>query len=164
MFRVSPAPGVSAPSKAPGRMALCQKMPLHPRRLRHLTAANIALKFSAVDMELDIATESIVSLTLSAADEVKSILGKPENTGKTLRVYVEQGGCSGMQYSMIFDEQRADDLTGIMHGVSVLVDPFSAEYIRGAVVDFSDSLNGGGFKISNPNARQSCGCGKSFTA
>jgi len=139
-------------------------MPSHLRRLRHLTAANFALKFLGVDMELDIATESIVSLTLSAAEEVKSILGKPENTGKTLRVYVEQGGCSGMQYSMIFDEQRADDLTGIMHGVSVLVDPFSAEYIRGAVVDFSDSLNGGGFKISNPNARQSCGCGKSFTA
>src|SRR5436189_1703368 len=103
--------------------------------------------------------EMIVELTPTAADEVKSLLGKPENTGKTLRVYVEQGGCSGMQYSMIFDEQRADDLTGVMHGVSVLVDPFSAEYIRGAVVDFSDGLNVGGFKISNPNARQSCGCG-----
>jgi iron-sulfur cluster assembly accessory protein len=51
-----------------------------------------------------------------------------------------------------------------MHGVAVLVDPFSAQYLRGAVVDFNDSLTGGGFKISNPNARQSCGCGKSFTA
>ena len=115
-------------------------------------------------MEIETATESVVSLTQNAAEEVKSMLQKPENAGKTLRVYVEQGGCSGMQYSMIFDEQRADDLTGVMHGVSVLVDPFSAEYIRGAVVDFSDGLNGGGFKISNPNARQSCGCGKSFTA
>jgi iron-sulfur cluster assembly accessory protein len=51
-----------------------------------------------------------------------------------------------------------------MHGVSVLVDRFSAEHVRGSVVDFSDSLNGGGFKITNPNARQSCGCGKSFEA
>ena len=57
-----------------------------------------------------------------------------------------------------------DDLAGEMHGVSVLVDPFSSQYIRGALVDFSDSLTGGGFKISNPNASQSCGCGKSFTA
>src|SRR5262245_37171090 len=115
-------------------------------------------------MDLETATEPIVSLTASAAEEIKSILRKPENTGKTLRVYVEQGGCSGMQYAMVFDEQRADDITGAMHGISVLVDPFSAQYIKGAVVDFNDSLTGGGFKISNPNARQSCGCGKSFTA
>ncbi len=108
--------------------------------------------------------ETVVGLTASAAEEVKSLLGKPENAGKTLRVYVEQGGCSGMQYSMVFDERRPDDLASDIHGVSVLVDPFSAQYIRGAVVEFSDSLTGGGFKISNPNARQSCGCGKSFTA
>jgi iron-sulfur cluster assembly accessory protein len=115
-------------------------------------------------MELNIATEPVVTLTSTAAEEVRALLNKPENAGKTLRVYVEQGGCSGMQYSMIFDEPRADDVTGQVQGVSVLVDPFSAQYIRGAVVDFSDSLTGGGFKISNPNARQSCGCGKSFTA
>src|SRR5258706_12726972 len=108
--------------------------------------------------------ETVVGLTASAAEEVKSLLGKPENAGKTLRVYVEQGGCSGMQYSMIFDEQRPDDLAGYMHGVSVLVDPFSAQYVRGAVVDFSDSLTAGGFKISNPNAQQSCGWCKAFTA
>ena len=81
-----------------------------------------------------------------------------------MRVYVEQGGCSGKQYGMVFDEQRAGDLIAAMHGVSVLVDPVSADHIRGAMVDFSDSLTGGGFKISNPNARQSCGCGKSFEA
>jgi iron-sulfur cluster assembly accessory protein len=115
-------------------------------------------------MDANIVTEPIVSLTPSAAEEVKLILGKPENAGKTLRVYVEQGGCSGMQYGMVFDEPRPDDFAGAVHGVSVLVDPFSAQYVRGAVVDFSDSLNGGGFKISNPNARQSCGCGKSFAS
>ena len=62
------------------------------------------------------------------------------------------------------DEKRPDDVDTEMHGVSVLIDPFSAQYLRGTVIDFSDSLTGGGFKMSNPNARQSCGCGKSFTA
>lgn len=115
-------------------------------------------------MEASTTTSPIVTLTESAAGEVKSILTQPENSGKTLRVYVEQGGCSGMQYSMVFDEKRPDDLSADMYGVLVLVDPFSAKYLRGAVVDFSDALTGGGFKISNPNARQSCGCGKSFEA
>jgi iron-sulfur cluster assembly protein len=108
--------------------------------------------------------EPVVRLTERAAGEVKSLMEKPENAGKNLRVYVEQGGCSGMQYSMVFDEQRPDDSACEMHGVPVLVDTFSAQYLRGTVVDFSDSLTGGGFKISNPNATQSCGCGKSFTA
>jgi len=108
--------------------------------------------------------EPVVTLTESAAGEVKALLEKGENEGKTLRVFVEQGGCSGMQYSMLFDEKRPDDLATEMHGVSVLVDPFSAKFIRGAVVDFSDDLTAGGFKISNPQPRQSCGCGKSFTA
>ncbi|PWU11325.1 MAG: iron-sulfur cluster assembly accessory protein [Verrucomicrobia bacterium] len=115
-------------------------------------------------MEAPTETEPIVQVTENAAAEVRSLLEKAENAGKTLRVYVEQGGCSGMQYAMVFDERRPDDLAADWHGISVLVDPFSAKYIRGAVVDFSDAMTGGGFKISNPNARQSCGCGKSFTA
>ena len=69
-----------------------------------------------------------------------------------------------MQYSMLFDEKRPDDLLAEMHGVCVLVDPFSANYLRGTVVDYSDEMTGGGFKLNNPNARQSCGCGKSFQA
>jgi iron-sulfur cluster assembly accessory protein len=115
-------------------------------------------------MEAAATTESVITLTPSAAEEVKSILTQPENAGKTLRIYVEQGGCSGMQYSMIFDEKRPDDLSSDMYGVSVLVDPFSAKYLRGTVVDFSDAMTGGGFKLTNPNAKQSCGCGKSFEA
>ena len=113
------------------------------------------------------ATESelSVNLTENAANEIKTMLAKQgENAGKALRVYIEAGGCSGMQYGMVFDEKRPDDLASEFYGVSVLVDPFSANYLRGSVVDFVDSLNGGGFKISNPNARQSCGCGKSFEA
>ena len=106
----------------------------------------------------------VLHLTEAAAGEVRALLSKPENAGKTLRVYVEEGGCSGMQYSMTFDEKRPDDFCAEWHGVSVVVDPFSAQYLQGAKVDFSDNLVGGGFKISNPNARQSCGCGNSFTA
>ena len=69
-----------------------------------------------------------------------------------------------MQYGMVFDEKRADDHLVDAFGVTVLVDRFSADYLSGAVVDYVDSLNTGGFKISNPNARHSCGCGRSFEA
>ena len=115
-------------------------------------------------MQVGSDTEPVVQLTASAAEEIQSLLRKAENAGKVFRVYVEQGGCSGMQYSMTFDERRPDDFSAEMNGIQILVDPFSAQYLRGAVVDFSDNLTSGGFKITNPNARQSCGCGKSFTA
>ena len=109
-------------------------------------------------------TEPVVNVTGNAAAEVKSLLARPENAGKHMRFYVEQGGCSGMQYGMVFDERREGDLVSEQNGVGILVDPISAQYLRGTVVDFSDALTGGGFKISNPNAKQSCGCGKSFEA
>ena len=109
-------------------------------------------------------TETAVGLTARAAAECKSLLALPENAGKNFRVYVEQGGCSGMQYGMVFDEQRDGDLAAEQHGVMVLVDPISARYLRGTIVDYSDALTGGGFKITNPNAKESCGCGKSFSA
>lgn len=113
-------------------------------------------------MEVKTAIEPVIQITENAAAEVRSMQAKPENAGKYLRVYVEQGGCSGMQYGMTFDEPRDGDSRTEMHGVTVLVDAFSATYLRGTVVDFSDALTGGGFKITNPNAKQSCGCGKSF--
>jgi iron-sulfur cluster assembly accessory protein len=108
--------------------------------------------------------EPAINLTPNAVDEIKSLLAKSENSGKNLRLYIEEGGCSGMQYGMIFDEKRDGDLISEKDGVSVLIDPLSANYLRGAMVDFSDSLTAGGFKITNPNAKQSCGCGKSFQA
>ena len=111
-----------------------------------------------------VAEQSVVSLTPSAVEEVKILLALPENAGKHMRYYVEQGGCSGMQYGMVFDEKREGDLVSEQDGVNVLVDTISVSYLRGMVVDFSDALSGGGFKISNPNAKQSCGCGKSFEA
>lgn len=111
------------------------------------------------------ATESVVSVTERAAQEMLAIrAAEAENAGKGLRVYVEGGGCSGLQYGMTFDEKRDDDTVAEHFGLPVYVDAFSSNYLRGAVIEFSDELTGGGFKIKNPNAHSSCGCGKSFEA
>ncbi|MGD1087680.1 MAG: iron-sulfur cluster insertion protein ErpA [Verrucomicrobiota bacterium] len=115
-------------------------------------------------MSETVTTESVIALTPNAAEEVKSLLSQPENSGKSLRIYVEQGGCSGMQYGMVFDEKRDGDLVSEQRGVSVFIDAISAQYLHGTLIDFSEALVSGGFKISNPNAKQSCGCGKSFEA
>ena len=109
--------------------------------------------------------DGVVILTEKAAHQVKTLqTADPENGGKALRVYVEGGGCSGLRYGLVFDEKRDADIQLEYHGATVVVDPESATYLRGAVVDYADSLTDGGFKISNPNARHSCGCGKSFEA
>ena len=110
-------------------------------------------------------SEEIVRLTENAANQVKEMLAEEaEPEGKGLRLYIETGGCSGLSYGMVFDEKREGDFTAEFNGVSVLVDNVSAEHLRGSVVDYSDALTGGGFKISNPRAKSSCGCGKSFEA
>jgi iron-sulfur cluster assembly accessory protein len=115
--------------------------------------------------DLESESGSVINLTQSAADHVRSMLADPgEHSGKFLRVYVESGGCSGMQYGMVFDEKRPDDLSTSSHGVPVLVDAVSLDYLKGAVIDYSEELTGGGFKITNPKAKTSCGCGKSFEA
>lgn len=116
-------------------------------------------------MDSSIQTESPVTLTELAAKQIKEIWANDaEKRGKPLRVFVESGGCSGMQYGMDFDEEREGDFSGQFYGVGVLIDRVSADYMRGAVIDYVDALTGGGFKINNPRAKQSCGCGKSFEA
>ncbi len=107
-------------------------------------------------------SETVIHLTEDAVRRIRSLQAQSENAGKLLRVYVEECGCSGMQYGMVFDQPRDGDLTAHTDGVCVLLDPFSAGYLRDAVLDFSAALTGGGFKIANPQARESCGCGKSF--
>lgn len=82
--------------------------------------------------------------------------------GQLLRVFVEGGGCSGMQYGMSFDTPKPDDSVIESEGVRFLLDPNSGVYLEGSVVDFDDGLQGKGFEIKNPNAQSSCGCGKSF--
>jgi iron-sulfur cluster assembly accessory protein len=114
-------------------------------------------------LKSDMSNDAVVTLTENAANEIRAKLAADaEGATKALRLYVEKGGCSGLQYGMTFDQKRPDDHEASYFGVSVLVDPFSADYLRGTVVDYSDALTGGGFKITNPKAAQSCGCGKSF--
>lgn len=109
--------------------------------------------------------QTIIILTEKAAQHIRSILAQDgENAGKSLRVFVECGGCSGKQYGMVFDERHDDDLAIESQGVPVLIDSHSADLLRGAVINFVESLTASGFKISNPNARNSCCCGKSFEA
>lgn len=104
-----------------------------------------------------------VTVSARAAKKIAAILGK-EPQGAMLRVAVEGGGCSGFQYQFdIVNEREDDDLVLDANGYSVLVDSVSVEYMTGSEIDFSDELIGAAFKINNPNATASCGCGTSFS-
>jgi iron-sulfur cluster assembly accessory protein len=113
-------------------------------------------------MEIQERTESLVSLTPAAAAKVKSLM-EQESDVSVLRVAIEGGGCSGFQYGLGFDRGAAEgDTEYEVEGVRVVVDPFSAPYLRGATVDYLETIQESGFKIDNPNAISSCGCGHSF--
>jgi iron-sulfur cluster assembly accessory protein len=103
-----------------------------------------------------------LSLTESAAAKIKQLLEGETDVG-VLRIAIEGGGCSGFQYGLGFDTAAAEgDLEFQQHGVTVVVDPFSAPYLQGAEVDYVDSIEAAGFAVNNPNAVSSCGCGHSF--
>ena len=105
-----------------------------------------------------------ITLTDSAISKLSVLLAEDDASGQALRIAVTGGGCSGFQYALGFDgEQHSDDLLFEQGGVRVVIDETSAEYLRGAVVDFQDGLNGKGFAIENPNSTGSCGCGQSFS-
>jgi iron-sulfur cluster assembly protein len=106
----------------------------------------------------------MVTLSEKAASEIKAIMEQNGGTYQGVRVFVAGGGCSGLSYGMeICDEPAtAEDQIFESLGVKVIVDTQSLEYLKGASIDFDDSLSGGGFKINNPNAVKSCGCGNSF--
>ena len=104
----------------------------------------------------------MISLTARAARQVQSMHAAQGDAQKRLRVFVEGGGCSGFQYGMSFDLQKADDQVVETEGVQVLLDPTSRAYLSGTSIDFDDGLQGKGFEIRNPNAQSTCGCGKSF--
>jgi iron-sulfur cluster assembly protein len=107
---------------------------------------------------------AFVSLTSTAAAKVKELMAEePEGGDLVLRVAIQGGGCSGFQYGLGFDTAPADgDEILEQEGVRVVVDPHSAPYLRGATIDFLTGLQESGFKIDNPNATASCGCGHSF--
>jgi iron-sulfur cluster assembly accessory protein len=108
-------------------------------------------------------SNATVTMTERAARRIAEIAaGEPEN--KMLRVSVEGGGCSGFQYKFdLVGERAPDDLVLERHGARVIIDPVSLAYMGGAEIDFVDDLIGASFKIQNPNATASCGCGTSFS-
>jgi len=104
-----------------------------------------------------------IELTSSAAARVAMIAAK-QGKPAILRLAVEGGGCSGFQYKFgLADEVEADDIAVSNDGVQLVVDPMSLDLVRGAAVDFIDSLGGAAFKVTNPNAASGCGCGTSFS-
>jgi iron-sulfur cluster assembly protein len=113
-------------------------------------------------MELQERVDNIVSLTPAAAGKIRELMAQ-ETDVSVLRVAIEGGGCSGFQYGLGFDRgaQEGDSVFEV-EGVTVVVDPYSAPYLAGASVDYLETIAESGFKIDNPNAVSSCGCGHSF--
>jgi len=105
----------------------------------------------------------IINLTTTAADAVRALLEERNLEGFALRVFISGGGCSGLQYGMALDDNiRKSDYVDESNGIKILVDDVSIKYLNGSTVDFIDDPVGGGFKIENPNAFSSCGCGQSY--
>ena len=108
--------------------------------------------------------DQIITVSPSAVAEVKRLLDQEEDKSLFLRLGVSAGGCSGMSYSMAFDNQASDlDRVFDFDGLQVRVDLKALMYLKGSVLDYEGGMLGGGFKFSNPNAKRSCGCGTSFT-
>jgi iron-sulfur cluster insertion protein len=106
----------------------------------------------------------MMTLTESATTRIQDLIGEEGNPALKLRVFVQGGGCSGMQYGFTFDEvANEDDWDLEFNGVKVLVDSMSGQYLTGATVDFKEDLHGSSFVIQNPNAETTCGCGSSFS-
>jgi iron-sulfur cluster insertion protein len=102
--------------------------------------------------------------TDSAAAKVKELVDEEGNPELKLRVFVQGGGCSGFQYGLMIEEGGGTgDQVYESNGVKLFVDPVSVSYLKGAEVDFVDTVTGGGFTIKNPNATSTCGCGSSFS-
>jgi iron-sulfur cluster assembly protein len=112
-----------------------------------------------------IGNERLIKVTEKASEKLLSLLGKQGRPTAALRVAVIGGGCSGLQYKMdLVDGPANRDILVETSGVRVVVDPKSALFVSGSLLDFSDSLQKGGFKVTNPNAIAHCSCGESFAA
>jgi iron-sulfur cluster insertion protein len=109
--------------------------------------------------------EAALLFTDAAAHKVSELIAGEGNPKLMLRVFVQGGGCSGLQYGFEFDEEMQDGDTCVENqGVRLLIDPMSFQYLGGAEIDFRDGLDGAQFVIRNPNAQTTCGCGSSFSA
>ena len=106
---------------------------------------------------------SVITVTEAAASKIKELLAEENKADSGLRVFVQGGGCSGFQYGLMIEESGGvGDQTYDSNGIKLYVDPVSLSYLKGAEVDFVDTITGGGFTIKNPNATSTCGCGSSF--
>jgi iron-sulfur cluster insertion protein len=106
----------------------------------------------------------MIELTDSAVIKIKDLLLEENDPGLNLRVFVQGGGCSGMSYGFTFDNvKNEDDFAIEKDGVQLLIDAMSSQYLTGAKIDYVEDLMGSQFKIENPNAQTSCGCGSSFS-
>ena len=116
-------------------------------------------------VQFRVGDERLIKLTPNAAKKVSTLLQKQGRPGGVLRVAVVGGGCSGLQYKMDLQDQPANrDILVQSAGIKVVVDPKSALYVTGSELDYIEALQGGGFKVKNPNAASSCSCGESFSA
>ena len=104
----------------------------------------------------------MITLTEAAVRQLQTLLAEKGEPSAGLRLFVEKGGCAGMQYGMRVDTPAANDEVFGRDGVQVIVDPESLSFLRGSEVDYCDDLTGTGFRLKNPNAVRSCGCGTSF--
>jgi iron-sulfur cluster assembly accessory protein len=115
-----------------------------------------------MEIQERVETTPLLSVTEAAATKIRQLMAE-ETDVNVLRVAIQGGGCSGFQYGLGFDRAAVDgDHELEAHGVQVVVDPFSAPYLRGAEIDYVDTIEAAGFAINNPNAVSSCGCGHSF--
>jgi iron-sulfur cluster insertion protein len=106
----------------------------------------------------------LVTIQAGAVAKIKELIAEENNPNLKLRMFVSGGGCSGMQYGFTFEEEQNDDDFDIeVEGVHLLIDSLSSQYLQGAEVDYTESLQGSQFSIKNPNAQTSCGCGSSFS-
>jgi iron-sulfur cluster assembly protein len=106
----------------------------------------------------------MIEITDKGAEKVHEFLAsqQADTSVAGLRVGVRGGGCSGFQYQLAFDEQRESDVVFESHGLKLLVDGESLQFVRGSTIDYEESLQGAGFKVNNPNVVAACGCGSSF--
>jgi iron-sulfur cluster assembly protein len=106
----------------------------------------------------------MIHVTDNAVNHLRSLLAEQGELAPDsgLRIFIEHGGCSGLQYAMNFDAAHSGDEVTERDGVRVIVDAASSVHLRGATIDYCDDLTGTGFRIQNPNARRTCGCGTSF--
>jgi iron-sulfur cluster assembly accessory protein len=106
----------------------------------------------------------MINVTQTAASKIGELLAEEQKDQSGLRVFVQGGGCSGFQYGLMIEESFGEsDQVFESNGVRLCVDPISIRYLKGAEVDFVETVTGGGFTIKNPNAVSTCGCGQSFS-